>query len=65
MHNTLNSEPLNNLLPDECCPKCGNEMDKLNKMRIDNFLSFITFKILAVERYLCFGCFWEHRKLNI
>lgn len=47
------------------CPKCGNEMDGIVKNSKDRFLSFWSFKLFYVKRYLCYGCLWEYRKLSV
>lgn len=43
------------------CPKCGNEMDPVNRSSGDKILSNLFFGTFVINRYVCFGCFWEQR----
>lgn len=45
------------------CPKCGNEMDRVNRTSIDKLPTVFSFGVVKVKRYLCVGCLWEKRKL--
>ena len=46
------------------CPKCGNEMDEIQSNKQDLALKRATFGIFSAERFLCYGCFWEERKIR-
>ena len=46
------------------CPKCGNEMDKMEQNKRDLAISKATLGIVKQERFLCFGCFWAEKKLR-
>jgi hypothetical protein len=45
------------------CPKCGNEMDRVNRTSVDKLPTVFSFGVVRVKRYLCVGCLWEKRKL--
>jgi C4-type Zn-finger protein len=45
------------------CPKCGNEMDRVNRTSIDKLPTVFSFGVVKVKRYLCVACLWEKRKL--
>jgi hypothetical protein len=47
------------------CPKCGNEMDRVNRTNIDKLPTVFSFGVVRVKRYLCVGCLWEKRKLLV
>ncbi len=46
------------------CPKCGNEMDEIQLSRQDLALKKATFGFLKAERFLCYGCLWEERRIR-
>ncbi len=46
------------------CPKCGNEMDEMQSNKQDLALKRATFGIFNAVRFLCYGCFWEERKIR-
>jgi hypothetical protein len=43
------------------CPKCGNEMDRIDRSSADRFISKLVLGIVRVKRFLCLGCLWEKR----
>lgn len=46
------------------CPKCSNEMDEIQLSRQDLALKNATFGFLKAERFLCYGCLWEERRIR-
>jgi hypothetical protein len=43
------------------CPKCGNEMDRIERSSADRFIGKLVLGFVRVKRFLCLGCLWEKR----
>jgi uncharacterized protein with PIN domain len=43
------------------CPKCGNELMRIQRSFNDKLIEFISFNGTRFKRYRCLSCFWEGR----
>jgi hypothetical protein len=53
-----------NALNTPSCPKCGNEMDRINRSAADRIFVKLTMGMIQVKRFLCLGCLWETRTMK-